>query len=57
MTIADAVPDEVGERFPDPDRAVSKTLTDGQPREFIETVGQDRIRQVSSRFVRPRTQS
>ena len=45
-TLADAVPSEVGERFPDPDGSVARTLADGIPRTFVETEGQHSIRQL-----------
>lgn len=45
-TLADAVPEEVGQRFPDFDGAVTRTLMDGKPRVFMETVGDERIRQL-----------
>ncbi len=45
-TLADAEPREIGERFADPDGAVSRTLADGRPRTFVEVEGQRRIRQL-----------
>ena len=45
-TLADAFEDEVGEQFPDVDRVVSRTLTDGTPRVFLETVGHEQVRQL-----------
>lgn len=46
ITLADAIPSEVGERFVDRDGSVSRTLTDGVPRIFLEVVGQESIRQL-----------
>jgi len=45
-TIADAIPSEVGEIFSNPGGEVAQTLRDGEPRVFVETVGQLNIRQV-----------
>src|SRR3954470_839136 len=45
-TLADAVEEEVGEQFPDADGAVSRTLSDGKPRVFVETVDHQPIRQL-----------
>jgi len=46
ITIADAIEAEVGETFPDPDGAVTETLSDGKPRTFVERVGGEDIRQL-----------
>src|SRR5262249_54484741 len=43
---ADAEPNEVGERFPDPQGIVSRTLADGVGRTFVEVVGTRSIRQL-----------
>jgi signal transduction histidine kinase/DNA-binding response OmpR family regulator/HPt (histidine-containing phosphotransfer) domain-containing protein len=45
-TRADAIPAEAGQRFSDPSGAVDKTLADGVPRTFVESVGTERIRQL-----------
>jgi signal transduction histidine kinase/DNA-binding response OmpR family regulator len=45
-TVADAVESEVGELFKDADGVVSRTLADGQPRVFVEALGQEQIRQL-----------
>src|SRR5262249_40286607 len=46
VTLADAVPSEVGGRFADPGGVGSRTLADGKARTFIEAVGAERIRQL-----------
>ncbi|MBZ5627587.1 MAG: response regulator, partial [Acidobacteriia bacterium] len=46
LTIADAVPEEVGEHFPDPHGIVRQTMMDGIPRSFVEVVKSQQILQI-----------